>query len=74
MKSNLKTVRVTASETRYYQIDVNVPTTASKEDILKKIEPEDARVADKCSIWRWDDPCDVGFNPNANYIELENES
>lgn len=68
MKSNLKTVRVTASETRYYQIDVNVPTTASKEDILKKIEPEDAQIADKCSVWNWDNLCDVELNQNAEEV------
>ncbi len=72
--NNLKTVRVTASDTIYYEIEINVPASASNKDILESIEPEDALVADECSLWQWNEPCEVGFNPNANVINVEDGS
>lgn len=74
MKSKLKTVRITASEIRYYEVEVNVPITASNEYILQKMEPDDAQIADKCSVWNWDNLCEVEFNQNAYVLNIGNES
>lgn len=78
--SKLKTIRVNATMYTFLYLDINVPESATEQEIWEKIKCEDMidgglMKQEEYGDWDWSDPYHMEFNPDADdYSECFEEA